>query len=193
VNDLMAFHGGDDVAEVGTLAPDVAPSIINLVQRCLSKKPHDRFQDALDLRLALRSLLGSLRSLDRLLAEALDGESVETRNLSDKFEIVVSLPQGRSQKVFVELVRPSSDVELVRIYSVCGVAVAHEYEHALQMNAVIPHGALAIETIDGERCFVAVDTYPRATCDPLELRESVLAIAANADRLESQLHDEDRY
>jgi len=46
------------------------------------------------------------------------------------------------------------------------------------MNSVIAHGALAVEEINGERYFVAVNTYPRATCDPPEVRESVLTIAA---------------
>ena len=85
-----------------------------------------------------------------------------------------------------------SDRELSRV-PICGIAVAHAYERALEMNAVIPHGALAVEEINGELHFVAVDTYPRSTCDPLEVRESVLSIAANADRLESQLHQEDRF
>ncbi|MDP6720852.1 MAG: hypothetical protein QGF59_19460, partial [Pirellulaceae bacterium] len=179
--------------ELNTLAPELPPQIIELVESCLAKSPMQRYEDARALGLALRRLFGSLRSLDGLLEEALAGDPVEIRDSGDGFEVLVALPNARSQKVIIELVRPQPDVELVRIYSICGRAVADQYEHALEMNAVIPHGALAIEEINGERCFVAVDTYPRATCDPPEVRESVLTIAANADRLESQLHGEDHF
>ncbi|MDP6554472.1 MAG: protein kinase [Pirellulaceae bacterium] len=193
VNDLVKFHDREQSFELNTLAPELPPQIIELVESCLAKSPMQRYEDARALGLALRRLFGSLRSLDGLLEEALAGDPVEIRDSGDGFEVLVALPNARSQKVIIELVRPQPDVELVRIYSICGRAVADQYEHALEMNAVIPHGALAIEEINGERCFVAVDTYPRATCDPPEVRESVLTIAANADRLESQLHGEDHF
>ncbi len=193
LNDLVKLHAKEPSFDVDTFAPEVSERIIELVKRCLAKCPTQRYEDAGALSLALRNVFGSMRSLDCLVDEALAGEPVKIRNSGDRIEVVVALPNARSQNVTIELVRPKPDVELVRIYSICGVAVAHEYERALEMNAVIPHGALAVEEIDGEKYFVAVDTYPRSTCDPLEVRESVLSIAANADRLESQLHQEDRF
>jgi len=191
VNDLISFHDQSEVAKLGELAPDVPSPIIELIERSLAKLPSDRFADAKSLGLALRNVFGVLRGLDDLLDEALAGEPVEIRRQADHFEVKVALPDARTQRVIVELVCPAPANELVRIYSICGRAASHEYERALEMNAIIPHGALAIEEIDGNRYFVAVDTYPRATCDPFELRESVMTIAANADRLESQLHDGD--
>lgn len=193
VNDLIKFHDGSDSPELAELAPEVSTSFLELVERCLARNPGERYEDARALGLALRSVFGSLRSLDRLLTEALVDEPVEIREVGDTFEVLVTLPDGRTQKVVVELAHPSASMELVRIYSICGLAVAHEYERALLLNAVIPHGALAVEEINGERYFVAVDTYPRCTCDPQEVRESVLTIAANADHLESQLHGNDRF
>ena len=193
VNDLMKYHDAGQAPQLNALAPDLSSSILALIERCLAKDPDQRYADAAELSVGLRCVFGSLRSLKSLLAEALEGESVEIRELDDHFEVQVRLPDQRTQTVNVELIRPRLDFELIRIYSICGVAVAHEYERALELNSVIPHGALAVEEIDGVRYFVAIDTYPRETCDPPEVRESVLTIAANADRLESQLHRDDCY
>jgi serine/threonine-protein kinase len=193
LNELVKLHSAKQPFDLAAIAPEVSPPIIELVERCLDKNPTRRYADAGSLSLALRDVFGSMRSLEHLVDEALMGEPVEIRHSGDRIEVQVALPNARTQNVIIELVRPNPDFELVRIYSTCGVAVAHEYERALKMNAVIPHGALAVEEINGERHFVAVDTYPRSTCDPLEVRKSVLSIAANADRLESQLHREDRF
>jgi serine/threonine-protein kinase len=193
LNELVKLHAREPSFALSTIAPQVPPKILELVERCLAKNPKDRYEDAGALGLALRDVFGSMRSLDLLVEEALEGEAVEVRGSGDRIEVRVALPNGRSQKVIVELLRPQTDVELVRIYSICGIAVSHEYERALEMNAVIPHGALALEEINDEPHFVAVDTYPRSTCDPLEVKKSVLTIAENADRLESQLHQEDRF
>lgn len=193
VNELIKHHEGKETPELVALGPDVSPRIVELIECCLARNPKDRFEDARALGLALRNVFGSLRSLDRLLAEALAGAPVEIRKSGDGFEVLVALPDLRTQKVTVELIRHGPVEELVRIYSICGLAADHEYQRALELNALIPHGALAVKEIDGKRHFVAINTYPRATCDPPEVRESVLSIAENADRLESQLHGEDRF
>jgi serine/threonine-protein kinase len=63
----------------------------------------------------------------------------------------------------------------------------------LELNAVMPHGAIAIEPVDGQPHFVMAHAYPRATCDPDEIRRSVLAIARHADEVERLLTSEDRH
>ncbi len=191
VNELINFHDQAEQIDLDALAPDLPGRVSDVIRRSLAPRSEERFEDAATLGLALREVFGSLRSLAELLAEALENQPVQINPHEGRFEILVRLAQGRSQRVTVELMPQAGGMELVRIYSVCGLAVADQYAHALEMNAVIHHGALAIEQIGGQPYFVAVDAYPRATCEPLELRESVMTIAANADRLEALLHDDD--
>jgi hypothetical protein len=61
------------------------------------------------------------------------------------------------------------------------------------MNSEMLHGSLAIRQIDGEQHFVVVDTYPRSTVDPEEIRRTVFDIAQNADRVEQRLTGLDRH
>ncbi|MBM4003116.1 MAG: YbjN domain-containing protein [Planctomycetes bacterium] len=58
---------------------------------------------------------------------------------------------------------------------------------ALELNAHIPHGAIALESVAGQLCFVMGNTYPRATCDVEEIRQSVRTVAHYADLVEHQL------
>jgi serine/threonine-protein kinase len=55
------------------------------------------------------------------------------------------------------------------------------------------HGSLAIREIDGESYFVVVDTYPRSTVDPEEIRRTVCDISQNADQVEQRLTGLDRH
>ena len=54
------------------------------------------------------------------------------------------------------------------------------------------HGAIAIRNVDGVASFVVIDTYPRATVDPEEIRKSVWEVARRADAIEKRLTGEDR-
>ncbi len=76
---------------------------------------------------------------------------------------------------------------LVLIYSICCPADPEYYEEALRLNSEVSHGALAIREIDGKECFVMIDTFPRSTVDPEEIRRSVLEIAFRADSVEKLL------
>ena len=81
----------------------------------------------------------------------------------------------------------------MRIFSTCA-PVDHSYlARALQLNAANPYGAIAIEPINGDRYFVMANAYPHTTCDPEEIRRSVMTIAEQADHLELLLTGEDRH
>ena len=69
----------------------------------------------------------------------------------------------------------------------------HYFRRALELNAGIPHGSLAIQNLGGQPHFVMLDTYPRASCDSHEIRRSVLAIARWADQVEKALTGADRH
>ena len=75
----------------------------------------------------------------------------------------------------------------------CGPTSASYYERALHLNAVMSHGAIGIETVSGIPHFVMVNSYPRATCDPHEIRTSVAEVAKYADQVERLLTGEDYF
>ena len=63
----------------------------------------------------------------------------------------------------------------------------------MRLNSEMLHGSLALRVINGEPHFVVVDTYPRSTVDPEEIRRTVLNIAQNADQVEHRLTGLDRH
>jgi serine/threonine-protein kinase len=191
--DLAIRHAMDPVPDILELCPDAPQDAIALVLKCMAKNPSERFEDASQLLDEVRRVYGGLRCLRSLVGEALVNLSVEIAGKEDRFSLLVSLPGGRSQRVIVEAcdAQPISD-RVVKIYSVCGPANEAYYQRALELNATIPHGSIAIEPIDGKPHFVMGNTYPRSTCDAEEIRRSVLTIARYADDVEYFLTGHDR-
>ncbi|MGE0759419.1 MAG: serine/threonine-protein kinase [Pirellulaceae bacterium] len=171
--------------------PETAAQIVD---RCLSADPDQRYDNAHTLLTDLRAAYGCLRSLDSLLRESLREASVAIAGSGNQFEVLVSLPNGRRQKVQVEIAAGVAVAEqVIRIVSVCGAADERHFQRALELNPSFPYGAVGIEMIHGAAHFVMTNVYPRATCDPEEIRHSVLGIAQHADDAERWLShgDED--
>jgi len=142
----------------------------------------------------LSATFGSLRPLRSLLGEAFRNTAIEINERDNRFEVRVPLQNGRQQAVYVEIGQDAETGEaIVRAFSICGRATDHYYEKALKLNAAISHGSVAIQSIGGEPHFVMVNAYPRATCDPEEIRKSVLEIAKHSDEVERLLSRDDRY
>lgn len=68
-----AFSGDSEIATlaavlerepvpIGKIAPEVAPPLQRIISKCLAKKPHDRWQNMLDVKLQLEDLLKDLDS-----------------------------------------------------------------------------------------------------------------------------------
>ena len=116
-----------------------------------------------------------------------------SRDLHDgRYHVTVPLSGGRSQTVHIESIDDSRfKRRVVSVFSVCCPAVPAFYERALELNSLIPHGAVALEAVDGQRQFVVADTMMQATCEPEGIRQAVLSIARNADEIEMLLTDED--
>ena len=142
----------------------------------------------------LRSILGNLRDMDALVSQVLDGLQCEWKREKGRFSAIVKLPEGRSQRVYVEVGPGEPRLgKLVRIYSICAPLNEGYYRRALELNTDLPHGCIAIQDLDGKPHFIMVDTYPQATCDPEEIRRSVLALARWSDDVERVLTQRDRY
>jgi serine/threonine-protein kinase len=215
LTELARQHAEAPIPDLRLSCPDVPDNAIHLIERCLAKDPAKRYLHAGELLEDLRALYGSLRTLESLVHDALAGlplvatrcdvgysaiardtglESVEAAGPRERFRVQVSLPNGRSQTVFIEGCQsPAIADRVVRIYSVCGPASGGFYRRALELNAALPHGSIGIDDVEGAPHFVMSNAYPRATCDPEEIRSSLLAIARHADEIEHLLTADDRH
>ena len=200
VGKLADLHQRADVPDVRQWAPQATEDVCRVIQRCLAKNPTDRYDDAEELHRELRSVLGSLRELPVLLREALvDCPAlvacpVKYQGEGDQFTVEVPLETGRSQRVYVELCRHGAAGEqVVRVFSICAPASESYYRRALELNASISFGAMAIEQVHGIPYFVMVNCHPRNTCDAEEIRKSIFSVAEHADQVEHALTDSDQH
>lgn len=187
LTDLMAAVASGSLPNVRELRPEVSLEMAECLGLLMSRAPNQRPRDGTEAMQLLQAVLGQIRDLETLVAEALDGEStIERERVSPGYRLRVSLPDGRRQSVYLEETGCGLDCA-VSIYSVCSPVHNEFMETALRLNATVCHGALAIRDLDDGPHFVMANTYPRATVDPEEIRRSVLEIATHADAIELRL------
>jgi len=177
------------------LAPGLSLEMAECLSLMMSKAPANRPRDGIEAAQLLRAVMGQSRDLESLLHEAFNGAADVTwkREEGGRYSINLNLPDGRHQKLYLEPSSHRSADRLLLIYSTCCEVDPGYYRDALCMNAELLHGAIAIREIDGQEYFVMVDTYPRATVDPEEIRRSVLEVGFQADEVEKRLTGIDRH
>lgn len=195
INELVRFHSKNDVLRILDVESDKLPAgVVRVLQKSLGRDVTKRYAHGCELRDDLRAALGGLRSIDSLLQEALTGSLMRPEFDGQRHHVRVKLADGRNQTVTVECVEDTETLEeIIRVFSVCGPTSANYYERALHLNAAMCHGAIGIETVSGAPHFVMVNSYPRATCDPQEIRSSLEEVAKYADQVEHLLTGEDRF
>lgn len=196
----LPFVGGSLSALRRSVTSDPLPNIRDFsaevsleMAECLSlltaKSPANRPADGIEAAQLMHAVTGHFRDIESLLTEAFQDarETISWTRRGSRYRILLDLPDGRRQTVFVE---PSDDTtadQLLLMYSVCCDANPEYFEQALRLNSEVPHGSLALRDIDGATKFVMVDTYPRATVDVEEVRRSLLEVAFRADAVEKLL------
>lgn len=192
LRDLTRQVSDAPIPNVRDLCPEVSLEVAECVALMTSATPALRPQDAVAASQLLHAVLGHERDLESLLLEAFRHEpSVSWSRDGEQYRVVRRLPEGRQQVVLLEPSDHSVDERLLLLYSVCCPAQPHFFENALRRNSEMSHGSLALRDVDGQSQFVVVDTYPRSTVDPEEIRRSVFEIAMQADRVEQQLTGQD--
>jgi serine/threonine-protein kinase len=194
VMDVAKMHAESPVPDINRFNPEVSADVAAVIARCLAKSPGERYRDASELHADLKAAYGGLRSLESLVRDALDKSIIEWQGADNRFEATVQLPHGRHQSVVIEACcdAPLSD-QIVRLYSPCAPASEGYFRQALELNANLTHASIGIEQFAGQSYFVMGNVYPRSTCDPEEIRRSVLEIARQADRVERLLTGRDQY
>ena len=188
LGELMQSIGSEPLPNVRTLCPSIPLEMAECLSLLLAKSPANRPRDGIEAVQLLRAVLGHLRDIESLLREAFfDDANVSWRRSDQRYRLEIKLRDGRRQAVFVEPSDHGAADRLLLIYSICCRAQPEFYEYALRLNAECLHGGLSIREIDGQLHFCMVDTYPRATVDPEEVRRSVLEVAQQADGIEKLL------
>lgn len=194
INELVRFHAGGNKIDITDAEGELPDGVVSILRRALATDYATRYENAAELHNDLSATFGSLRPLRSLLNDAFRNTTVKIDEHDKRFSVRVELQNGRQQTVHVEISQDAESGEpIVRAFSICGRATDHYYEKALKLNAAISHGCVAIQAIDGEPHFVMINAYPQATCDPEEIRKSVLEIARHSDDVERLLSREDRY
>ena len=194
LNQIVASALHDPFPSLREFCPEASLEIAECVSRLTAKAPQNRPRDAIEASQLLLAVLGQLRDLDSLLNDAFQDEPCVTWERDQKrCRLQVRLPDGRCQTVFIETSPHNTSERLLQIFTRCGPADSSHYEQALRLNSDVSHGGIGIRDLDGESWFVMVDTYPRATVDPEEIRKSVLDIASHADALEDRLTGRDHH
>lgn len=111
----------------------------------------------------------------------------------DGFEIVVTLREGRSQKVLAEPAKSQSGKDTIRVSTHCGPASDKALRWALRNNAGLSHCALAISDEGGEEMLVMVHSFLADAVTPAEFKSSVKEVAFYGDWVESKLTDGDEF
>jgi eukaryotic-like serine/threonine-protein kinase len=180
------------VPNVREVRREVPLDVAEIIAQLTSATPGNRPKDAIAASQLLHAILGHERDVESLLIEAFKhNQSVTWQRNGEQYVLTVCLPGERCQTVFIEQSDHEVNNRLLLFYSVCCHAEPEYYEQALRLNSQMAHGSLALREIDGHPHFVVVDTYPRATVDPEEVRRSVLDIAHNADHVEQLLTGQD--
>ena len=127
-----------------------------------------------------------------LIDAAIEGTDVAAEPREGGVVLTVPLDEGRRQRVTVSFAGKDFEGDpLVVVYTECGPAEPENYEWALRQNLRMAFGAIAVRERGDERIFAMVDTHPRATVTPNDIRKSVLLLARKADQLEKALTDAD--
>jgi len=191
---LAEKHTHAPVPDPRERCPEVPGEAAELAMSCMAKHPGDRPPDGETVYHALQAVSRNVCQLAKLVDAALR-DLIVTRE-DHEHRITLSVPQagGRMQRVCVEeCAAPIGQERVVKIYSICGPANPDYFRRALELNARLCHGSLAVEDVMGTPHFVMVNSFPRATCDPEEIRRSVVEIGRWADEVEKKLTVADRY
>ncbi len=192
LNELVTAAQSEPLPNLSHLCEGTTREMIDCLNALTARSPANRPQSGLEAHFLLDAVLGHLRDIETLIHDAFDPTPgvTWTRQLN-QFRLQVPLPDGRGQTVYIESSDHASQHRLLTIFSTCCPVQPHYFEQALRLNHEISHGGIAIRDLDGQSFFVMVDTYPSATVDAEEIRQSVFEIARQADSVEHRLTGRD--
>ncbi|WP_435018929.1 serine/threonine protein kinase [Tundrisphaera sp. TA3] len=190
---LIHFHRSKPLPDIQKVAPTVSDELVAVIQRCMAKKPADRYASATELGDELESIIAHLRDTESLLNEAVEGLDCFVQGGRDHFRILFRLPNNRMQEVYLEVGQNRHDERVLTVFSVCCPAEPRHYEFALRLNNEMTYGGLSIRVVNNQPMFVMTRTFPRGHVHPADVRSALVDIARRSDWVEQQLTHADVY
>lgn len=192
VSEVARLHASEEIPDVREIRADIPRSVADLIMRCLAKQPKKRPADAVALYTELQSVVGSLRTATSLIVAALEKTELGYDRDGDRYTVRVELETGRTQVVFIEpRINTMFHRRVISVSSVCCAASDGFYEQALELNRLIPRGAVALDDVAGKRQFVVTDSLNQSTCEPEDICQSIASVAQHADQIELLLTSQD--
>jgi serine/threonine-protein kinase len=190
---LIQMHRHEPVPEFRDLAPDVPDELSAIIQRCLAKRPEDRFESASELAAQLDRVIREFHDTECLIRESVEGTDCFIQGARDHYRVFFQLPENRLQEVYVEVTRAKSGERLLSVFSVCAPADPRHFEFALRLNDKLNYGSLCVRDVNGQPMFVMSRTFSRDNVCPADVRAALLEVARRSDRVEQMLTDGDVY
>ena len=175
--------------------PGVHPQLAQILSRCLSKSPADRYASADELGEELQLVIHHLRDTESLIRQSVEGLDCFVQGGRDTFRIMIPQPGDRLQEGMVEVNDgdQGKNERFLSVFSVCGPADPAYFSYALALNTRLTYGSLSIRYVLGAPMFVMSRTFLRDRVRTQDLRDAILEIARSSDRIEMQMTRLDLY
>jgi eukaryotic-like serine/threonine-protein kinase len=193
ISQLILRHRHEPAPDVRLVASGVPNSVSSIIDRCLAKRPEDRFESAAELAVELQGVIYQLRDTESLIRESIEGLDCFMQGSHDHYRIIFHLPTNRLQEVYVEVSQGPGGERVLSVFSVCGPADPKHFEFALRLNDKLSYGSLSVRNVNGDPMFVMNRTFARDLTCASDVRAALLEIARRSDRVEQQLTDADLY
>lgn len=195
IDALIRMHRNHPVPDIRQVAPGVNLRLAAIIERCLAKSPADRYATADELGDEIQLLIHHFRDTEGLLRQSMGGIDCFIQGSRDTFRVLIPQPCDRLQEVMVEVTEGEGDrnERFLSVFSVCGPADPEFYGFALAMNSRLTFGGLSIRYVLGKPMLVMSRTFARDRVGSRDLRDAIVEIAANADRIERKMTRLDLY
>ncbi|WP_165245932.1 serine/threonine-protein kinase [Paludisphaera soli] len=192
---LINLHQSEAAPDLRDLIPGLHPRLAELIGRCLAKSPAERFASAEEMVEQLDLLIHQLRDTESIVRESLQGVVSFIQGSRDTFRVIMPQPGDRLQEVMIEVNdgEEGKGERYLSVFSVCGPAEPSYYGYALALNSRLTYGSLSIRYVLGSPMLVMSRTFVRDRMRIGELRDAILEIAHNADRIEAKMTRLDLY
>ena len=192
-NQILRMHRSAPIPDARKINPDIPERIQRILERCLAKRPEDRYESAWELQGELEDVLFDYQDIETIVRESLDGVDGLVQGGSDLWRVIVRLPKNRIQEVYLEIARGPLGQTSLMVYSVCGPAIDEHYEFVLRLNNDLPFGGISIRDVKGQAMFLMTRTFDRASLRSSEIRSTVYEIARRSDWTEERLTGTDLF